>query len=144
MNATMIIAPMIDDDVDAVVELWNACGLTRPWNNPAQDIAFARQKPESDVLVGRLDGEIVASVMVGHDGHRGVAYYVAVSPNTQAKGLGRLIMSAAENWLTDRGVWKMNLLIREGNEKVQSFYETLGYQEEPRTCMAKKLKRGST
>ena len=135
----MEISSAQDKDVKSIIQLWEKCGLTRPWNDPAQDIAFAREKQESDVLVGRIDNEIVASVMVGHDGHRGVVYYVAVSPDTQSKGLGRQIMSAAENWLTDRGVWKMNLLIRQGNEKVQSFYEALGYNEELRTCMAKKL-----
>ncbi len=135
----MKISPAADGDIQAIITLWNDCGLIRSWNDPVKDIAFAREKSESEVLVGQLDGQIVASAMVGHDGHRGVVYYVAVSPNTQAKGLGRQIMTAAENWLTDRGVWKMNLLIREGNEKVQSFYEALGYNQEPRTCMAKKL-----
>ena len=121
MTNTMKTAPATDQDIPAIIGLWNDCGLTRPWNDPAQDIAFAREKSESDVLVGWLDDKIVASVMVGHDGHRGVVYYVAVSPHIHGKGLGRQMMSAAENWLTDRGVWKMNLLIREGNEKVQSF-----------------------
>ncbi len=139
MSEPLKISPADDGDIKAIIALWNDCGLIRSWNDPAKDIAFAREKLESEVLVGRLDGQIVASVMVGHDGHRGVVYYVAVSPNTQAKGLGREIMTAAENWLTDRGVWKMNLLIRQGNEKVQSFYEALGYNEELRTCMAKKL-----
>ena len=50
-----------DADVDAVAALWARCGLTRPWNDPAADIAFARSVPGAAVLVARKHGEIVAS-----------------------------------------------------------------------------------
>jgi hypothetical protein len=33
------------------------------------------------VLLGRNDGALVASVLVGHDGHRGWVYYVTVDPD---------------------------------------------------------------
>lgn len=139
MTGILNIRPASDKDDAGLIALWEACGLTRPWNDPQKDIAFARQKPESDVLVGEHDGKLVASVMVGHDGHRGIVYYVAVSPELQGRGAGHEIMRAAEQWLIRRGVWKMNLLIRSGNEKVQAFYESLGYEVEPRLCMARKL-----
>ena len=31
-----------------VIALWQACGLTRPWNDPAADIALARRGPQFD------------------------------------------------------------------------------------------------
>jgi len=128
-----------DADIPHLVDLWKVCELVRPWNDPEKDISFARRNTESDVLVGERDGELVASVMVGHDGHRGIVYYVAVAPQCQGKGFGHAIMREAEEWLRQRDVWKMNLLIRQGNEKVQAFYESLGYEVEPRLCMARKL-----
>ena len=128
-----------DGDVDEIIALWEKCGLTRPHNDPAKDIAFARGAPSSDVLVGRLGGRIVASVMVGHDGHRGAVYYVSADPDIQGHGIGRQIMAAAESWLRDRGVWKLNLMIRDGNEKVRGFYEALGYETEPRIVMSRRI-----
>lgn len=139
MSEELQIRPARDEDVAPLIALWQVCDLTRPWNDPKKDIAFARRKPESDVLVGELDGDLVASVMVGHDGHRGIVYYVAVAPQCQGKGFGHAIMREAEEWLRQRDVWKLNLLIRQGNEKVQAFYESLGYEIEPRLCMARKL-----
>ena len=68
-----------------------------------------------------------ATAMVGHDGHRGTMYYVSVDPDRQASGLGRALVAAAEDWLRSRGCWKINLLVRRGNEKVLGFYEALGY-----------------
>lgn len=139
MSAPLEFRPIADGDVAEVVELWEACGLTRPWNDPAGDIAFARGKPSSEVLVARDGGRVAASVMVGHDGHRGTVYYVSVAPDTRGRGHGRQAMAAAEAWLKARGVPKLNLLIREENEKVRGFYEALGYVVEPRITMARKL-----
>lgn len=137
--------PAEDRDVDAVVELWTRAGLTRPHNDPRRDIAFARSAPSSDVLVGADGNRIVASVMVGHDGHRGTVYYVSVDPDCRGLGHGRAAMTAAETWLMARGVWKLNLLIREDNAGVRDFYGALGYEVEPRVAMARWLdpsKRG--
>jgi GNAT superfamily N-acetyltransferase len=128
MTATeLTIRPIADGEEEAVVALWHACGLTRPWNDPMADLAFARGKPNSDVLVGLADGRIVASAMVGHDGHRGAMYYMSVAPQEQGRGFGRQIVAAAEAWLKGRGVWKVNLLVRTGNEAVLEFYGRLGY-----------------
>jgi hypothetical protein len=131
--------PMRDEEVAAVIALWEACGLTRQWNRPEKDIAFARGKEQSDVLVGVLDGEIVASIMVGHDGHRGSFYYVAVAPEHQGQGIGRLLVRAGEKWLRERGVWKVNLLIRQENADVQLFYEQLGYEVNKVMSMGQRL-----
>lgn len=128
--------PIEDRDVATVIDLWHRCGLTQPHNDPHRDLSFARGKSDSDILVGEVGGQIRASVMVGHDGHRGTVYYVSVDPDSQGLGFGRQLMGAAHDWLKDRDIWKVNLLIREGNTAVQGFYESLGYESEPRTCMA--------
>ena len=128
-----------DEDVETVVALWQACGMTRPWNDPYKDIAFARAGRESTVLIGEVEGGIVASAMVGHDGHRGMLYYMAVDPASQRKGYGTRAVRAAEDWLGRRGVWKINLLVRAENEKVRGFYEKLGYEVNPVLCMARRI-----
>jgi len=137
--STLPIAPIEDGDVAAVVALWERCGLTRPWNDPAADIALARRDGNATVLVGRDGCNIVASVMVGHDGHRGWVYYVSVDPDCRGKGFGRIIMAAAEQWLRQRGILKLMLVVRRDNTKVQAFYETLDYSEQDRTIYAKWL-----
>jgi len=123
----LIIRPLVDGDEAAVIALWQACGLTRPWNDPARDLAFARGKPNSDILVGLAENRIVASAMVGHDGHRGTMYYVSVASSEQRRGYGRAMVAAAEAWLLDRGIWKANLLVRSENTAVLGFYDGLGY-----------------
>ena len=103
MTVSLSIRPIRDADIPSVIALWNAAGVARPWNDPTTDIGFARRNPHSTVLVGERDGRIVASAMVGEDGHRGWVYYVAIDPGLQGQGLGRAIMDAAEAWLVARG-----------------------------------------
>jgi len=135
----LTIAPIGDGDVADVIALWQRCGLTRPWNDPASDIARARKGENAAMLVGRDDSGIVASVLVGHDGHRGWVYYVAVDPDCRHKGYGRVIMDAAEHWLRLRGIEKLQLLVRPDNSQVQAFYQSLGYLEQERIIYAKWL-----
>jgi len=126
-------------DEEAIVSLWRACGLTVPYNDPAKDFRFALGKPASDVLVAE-DSAILGSVMVGHDGHRGWIYYLAVAPAWQRQGLGRALVTAAEQWLSQRGIAKLNLMVREHNHAVAAFYQKLGFELMPRINMQKWLK----
>ena len=129
-------------DEAQVVALWAACDLTVSYNDPRADFRFAFDKQGSDVLLALDNSEsIVGSVMVGHDGHRGWIYYVAASPDMQCRGIGRACVEAAEDWLRERGVGKVQLMIREANAAVQTFYEGIGYEHTPRVVMAKWLRQ---
>jgi GNAT superfamily N-acetyltransferase len=90
-------------------------------------------------LLGRNGGTLVASVLVGHDGHRGWVYYVTVDPDHRLEGYGRAIMATAEDWLRTRGVEKLQLMVRGDNVKVHAFYQSLGYFEQERVVFAKWL-----
>ncbi|MFG1478896.1 GNAT family acetyltransferase [Xanthobacter sp. V4C-4] len=128
-----------DGDTEALVALWESTGLTRPWNDPHADIALARRGPHSTILTAKAGGRLVGSVMVGHDGHRGWIYYLAVAPDQQRQGLGSLLTAAAEDWLRARAVPKLMLLVRPDNAAVRSFYHAEGFIEEPRIIFSKRL-----
>jgi ribosomal protein S18 acetylase RimI-like enzyme len=135
----LAISAIADGDIPEIIALWQRCGSTRPWNDPAGDIALARRGDHSTVLVGRHDHMIVASVMVGHDGHRGWVYYVTVDPDRRYHGFGRAIMSAAEEWLRGRGIPKLQLLVRKDNARVHAFYQSIGYYNQETVTFAKWL-----
>lgn len=126
-----------DADIPGVIALWKECELTRPWNDPERDIAFARGSGHAVLLVAETDEGVVASVMTGHDGHRGWMYFLAVSPAMRNNGLGTAMAAAAEFWLRERGVWKCSLMVREDNADALGFYERLGYGRSPVACLQK-------
>jgi ribosomal protein S18 acetylase RimI-like enzyme len=134
-----------EGDIEALVALWELCGLTRPWNDPRADIALALRGPASDILIGRQAGTMVASVMVGVDGHRGWVYYVAVHPELRRTGLGRRLMQAAEAWVAERGTPKIQLMVRGSNRQAAGFYSALGYLQEDIVVFGKRFDgRGGT
>ncbi len=127
------------DDGDAVTELWRACGLTRPWNDAAADFKRAVDDAAADILCLEKDGNLMATVMVGYDGHRGWVYYLGVSPDSRSQGLGRDMMAAAEIWLRQREAPKIQLMVREDNEQAIGFYEALGYEVQPVVTIGRRL-----
>ncbi|MFZ2155053.1 MAG: GNAT family acetyltransferase [Bradyrhizobium sp.] len=137
--AALAIAPIEDADIAAVIALWQRCNLTRPWNDPAADIALARRGPNATVLAGRVGDDVMATAMVGHDGHRGWVYYVAVDPDRRGQGYGRAIMKAAEDWLRATGIAKLQLMVRRENAKAGAFYQSIGYAESQTIVFARWL-----
>jgi ribosomal protein S18 acetylase RimI-like enzyme len=119
---------LVSDDVLAVTALWAEVGLTRPWNDPASDFRRAVEGPTSAVLGLKENGTLLGTVMVGHDGHRGWVYYLAVRPDRQRAGLGRVLMKSAEQWLQDHGAVKIQLMVRNENVATRLFYERIGYE----------------
>uniref|UniRef100_A0A2A4Z8J6 GNAT family acetyltransferase n=1 Tax=OCS116 cluster bacterium TaxID=2030921 RepID=A0A2A4Z8J6_9PROT len=128
-------------DQQPAIQIWRDAGLTRPHNDPDLDFSFAIKSPASDIILAKQDGKIIGTCMVGHDGHRGSVYYLAVNPNHQAKGLGKQLMQQAEDYLLDKGVWKINLFVRHGNEKVFNFYDKQGYEPIQAVSFAKIIDR---
>ena len=126
-------------DTEALVALWEACGLTRPWNDPRADIALAIETPTSEILILREADQIVASAMVGFDGHRGWVYYLAVAPSAQGRGFGRQMMAASENWLRARGSPKIQFMVRDDNAAALGFYARLGYDRQAVVTLGRPL-----
>ncbi len=127
--ASLLIRAAREEDEAETVALWQACGLITSYNDPHADFRFARAGVASEVLVAE-DGakQLVGSVMVGHDGHRGWLYYVGSHPTLRSRGVGRDLVRAAEAWLSDRGVRKAQLLVQQSNVGVVGFYERLGFE----------------
>lgn len=123
----------------AAIELWHDAGLTRPWNNPRDDLLRATQGAESTVLAC-VDGErLLGTAMVGHDGHRGWVYYLAVHDEHRASGLGRRLMRACEAWVAARQIAVLRVMVREDNAPVLSFYDRLGYERSNVTVLGRRL-----
>jgi ribosomal protein S18 acetylase RimI-like enzyme len=125
--------------IPEAVALWEVCNLTRPWNDPHADALLALNGAASTILAARQDGVLAGTVMVGHDGHRGAVYYVGVLPDLQKSGIGALLMAAAEQWLEDRGVPKLNVMVRTDNLGARGFYERLGYEPSEVIVISKRL-----
>jgi len=114
-------------DRDAVVAIWEACGLTRPWNDPGADFLRALGHNASTVILAERDTRIIGTAMTGFDGHRGWIYYLGVAPDQQGQGIARQLLDASCEWLRLRGCPKVELMLRDGNPAA-GLYEHLGWE----------------
>jgi ribosomal protein S18 acetylase RimI-like enzyme len=135
----MKIRPYADADQANVVALWQACALTRPWNDPLKDIARKQGVQPEWFLVGELGGAVIASVMFGYDGHRGWMNYLAVAPEHQGQGHAKALIAQGEALLLAAGCPKISLLVRRSNTQVLGFYEALGYGQDDVVSLGKRL-----
>ena len=126
-------------DEAAVVALWQACGLTRPWNDPRKDIARKLTVQPELFLVGELDGKLVATLMAGFEGHRGWVNYLAVAPEHRRRGFARVLMQEAEERLLALGCPKANVQVRDSNQEALGFYKRIGYLQDEAVSLGKRL-----
>lgn len=122
-----------------VIALWKACGLTTSWNDPDRDIDRKLSIDPERFLLGFLDQRLVATMMVGYEGHRGWVNYLAVAPAHRTCGFGRKLMDAAEEILIEVGCPKLNLQVRTSNQAVLDFYQRLGYKRDEVVSLGKRL-----
>ncbi len=137
----MEIRAFVASDSEEVVLLWQQAGLLRPWNDPYKDIARKLDvQPELFLLaIDPEDGEICGTVMAGYDGHRGWLNYMAVSPNKQGQGIGRILVDSAKQKLMAIGCCKINLQVRSDNLQAQEFYRSFGFVDDACVSMGLRL-----
>lgn len=128
-----------NSDAQQVVDLWEQCGLLRPWNDPLMDIERKVRVGDELFLVGEEGGTVVATAMGGYDGHRGWVYYLAVKPDARSHGLGRKIMEDLEQRLLAIGCPKIDLMVRDSNDQAIGFYKAIGYSVDPVVVLSKRL-----
>lgn len=135
----LTIRSYLPEDESVVIDLWQRCDLVRPQNDPRKDIA-RKLKVRPDLFrVGLIADRIVATVMVGYEGHRGWINYLAVSPDCQLQGIGRRMMDDAERLLRAECCPKINLQVRSTNSRVLAFYAALGYLDDNVVSLGKRL-----
>ncbi|MGA8602246.1 MAG: GNAT family acetyltransferase [Beijerinckiaceae bacterium] len=135
----LVISDLSPDEIPAAIAIWKEAGLLRLWNDPRADAALALRHAGSTILAARREAKLVATVMVGHDGHRGWVYYLAVAPAFRRQGVGTMLLRSAEQWCRARGVPKLQLMVRSENVEVASFYAALGYDKSDVVVLAKWL-----
>lgn len=135
----MQIRPYQASEEQAVIAIWNECGLIRPWNDPRRDIARKLTEQPELFLVAVDQQELIGTAMVGFDGHRGWVYYLAVGRGHQRQSIGRTLMAEAERLLTELGCPKICLMVRSSNADVIEFYKRLGYAQDDVVTLGRRL-----
>ena len=135
----MEVRPFSIENEQAVITLWQKCGLVQPWNIPHLDIQRKLKVNPELFLVGIVGVKIIATAMGGYEGHRGWVNYLAVDPAFRKKGFGRQLMAEIEKRLLALGCPKINLQVRTDNTSALEFYSQIGYKDDNVVSLGKRL-----
>lgn len=135
----LIIRKYEERDESRVISLWQQCNLIVPQNDPHEDIKKKMEFQPTLFFVGTVNDEVIASIMVGYEGHRGWINYMAVLPEYQNKGFGCQLVDKAITELRKLGCLKVNLQVRENNKEVIEFYKNLGFSNDRVVSLGKHL-----
>ena len=137
----LIIRTYEQKDEIEVIKLWEICNLIVPQNDPKLDINSKVSFQPDLFSVGLFQKKLIATIMVGYDGHRGWINYLVVHPDYQRRGFGRQLMNYATITLSNRGCQKINVQVRESNRSVIQFYKNLGFTDDKVVSYGKRIKK---
>jgi len=135
----LVIRSYRDSYKNDVIQLWEECGLVVPWNDPQRDIERKLTVQPELFLISLIDKEIIATAMVGYEGHRGWVNYLAVNPKKQRQGIATQMMKEAERRLLKLGCPKSQVQVRTTNSGIIKFYRKLGYDIDDVVNIGKRL-----
>lgn len=118
-------------DIRELIEFWAGAGEndSRPTDTP-EALERLLSRDADSLIVARLDGRVVGTVIAGYDGWRGHLYRLAVAPDQRRRGIGRELMRRAETRLASFGVTRFDAMVLAHNELGRSLWTSLGYSEQ--------------
>ena len=126
-----MIREMTQADYEEIFDLWkNTDGMgLRSLDDSQQGIsAFLKRNPATN-FVATDNGEIVGTILCGHDGRRGYIYHTVVKDSHRNQGIATNLIEAAISALQQEGITRVCLNVMETNEYGKSFWLKRGWKK---------------
>jgi ribosomal protein S18 acetylase RimI-like enzyme len=132
------IRPARPEDLPTVLTLWSDADAEPTHTDDLDSLtALLAHDPDALILAVR-DDRIVGSVIAGWDGWRGSIYRLVVAPAERRRGLGRLLLRAAQDRLDARGAIRSQAIVVESDDQALGFWQASGWsQQEDRVRFVK-------
>jgi putative acetyltransferase len=130
------IEEMTPRDLDDAMQLWRRSeGVHVSLGDERAALeAYLRRSPGLS-LVARSRGEIVATVLSGHDGRRGYLHHLAVAPSCRRRGIARALVGECLERLRGAGIRRCHAVVFADNEGGRRFWEAIGWTPRPDLCL---------
>jgi ribosomal protein S18 acetylase RimI-like enzyme len=136
MSLAITIRPAHENELSAVLRLWQEAGVTPPSvTDSIEGLTSLIREPGAVLLVAVIDGRIAGSVIGGWDGWRGNIYRLAVTPEYRRKGVARRLVEEISNALFAKGAHRLSALVEHEHRWAIGFWDSLrdlGYEHDPR------------
>jgi ribosomal protein S18 acetylase RimI-like enzyme len=110
-------------------DLWLASGFRLLGDDDAGLATFAARNPGLFLVATTGGGgAVVGSAMGAWDGRRGWIYHVATAASHRRTGLASTLVARIEAQLTALGAVRVNVIVRDGNDRGRAFWSAAGYE----------------
>lgn len=126
------IRPFAEAHIPAALALWRATpgvGLSAADEPAAIARYLARNPGLSLVAESEPDGQLIGTLLCGHDGRRGLIHHLVVAPGHRRQRIGERLVSAGLQGLHAQGIGKCHLMVFEDNTAAQQFWLAVGAQQ---------------
>jgi len=116
-------------DYDEVITLWKQSQLPfKPLGRDKKE-SIEKEITQDTALfyVAEYQGHIIGSIFATHDGRKGWINRLAVQPQNQNQGIGRLLIQYIERIFDQKGIDIITCLVEEWNQVSLDFFERMGF-----------------
>lgn len=136
MPTEIVIRPVRNDELAAVLELWHTAGVTPPSiSDSIEGLTRLVGEPAARLLIATIDNQIVGSVIGGWDGWRGNIYRLAVTPEFRRMEIARRLVAEISRELFAKGATRISALVEHEYQWAIDFWDSasdLGYERDPK------------
>ena len=125
----MIVRTMTIEDDQGVHDLWMTIKgfAIRSIDDSREGVErFLKRNPATSV-VAEENGEIVGSILCGHDGRRGCLYHVCVREDCRMRGIGKSMVVRCMEELEKEKISKVSLIAFTENDIGNAFWKEIGW-----------------
>lgn len=125
-----LIRPLDLTDYEAMIRLWQICGLPyRPKGRDSSEAMAIEFKRMDTCFLGMFDeNKMIGTIIGSSDGRKGWINRLAIDPDYRGRKLGGRLIAECEDYLHDLGLAVIACLIEDVNTPSLSAFEKAGYK----------------
>ncbi len=127
---SVVVRPFVEGDYVGARRLWEqteGVGLSAA-DEEAAILSYLARNPDMSQVA--MDGDtLVGTILIGHDGRRGMIHHLAVAPSHRRRGLARLLLETGLAALGRAGIGKCHLFVFDANASGRAFWTAIGAEE---------------
>lgn len=118
-------------DLDEVLAFWKVAAEGTSISDDADGIARLVERDPGALILAEREGALAGTAIAGFDGWRCHLYRLAVHPDQRRRGVGSILLAAAEERFTALGGRRADAMVLDRNASAHPAWRAAGYEPEP-------------